>query len=152
MDEGDFAGVADVVEHAFTEEGGAEADAVESAGELAILPCFDAVGEAEFVEVGVGGDKLFADPSSLGTIAGAGAHDRGKIVVEADFKTALLGGFCDQRAERMGDVEGVERHDAARVGGVPPDSPIAAGHGKETLGVAGEKSLGIEGDRAGHGG
>ena len=50
VDERDFAGVALAVEHALAEERGAEADAVEAAGELAVAPGLDAVGVAEVVE------------------------------------------------------------------------------------------------------
>jgi hypothetical protein len=50
--ERDLRGVAAAREHAFAEEGAAERDAVEAAGELAVLPAFDRMGVAEPVKLG----------------------------------------------------------------------------------------------------
>src|SRR2546430_2453212 len=89
MDEGDFAGVAHAVEHAFAEERGAEAYAVESAGQLIVMPGFDTVGEAHVVKADVCAHQAIADPRPIRTGLGTGSHRRFKIIVEADFEFAL---------------------------------------------------------------
>src|SRR5205085_2571681 len=54
VDEGYFAGIALAMEHALAEERGAQADAVQPAGQLAVAPRLDAVGVAQVVETAVG--------------------------------------------------------------------------------------------------
>src|SRR5882724_8069711 len=48
-----FRGVADAMEHAFAEEGAAEADAVEPADQIVILPDLDAVGVSDPVQADI---------------------------------------------------------------------------------------------------
>ena len=51
VDQGDLAGIAPAREHALAEERRAERDAVETAGERAVAPDLDAVGEAALVQL-----------------------------------------------------------------------------------------------------
>src|SRR5438105_4013221 len=90
----------------------------------------------------VGGDERLADPGPFRAALHALTHGGLKIVIEADL-VATLG---DDPAERARDVKFFERKDAARVGGVPADGPVAVGHGKGALGVGAEKRFGIERD------
>lgn len=147
-DEGDFGGVGFAVEHGLAEEGGVEGDAVEAADEFAVAPGFDGVCEAELVEPGVGGDELGGDPGAIVAVFHAAAHGAGEVGVEADFESAL----ADALAEGAGDVEGVERQNAAGVGGVPADAAVPVGHGEDALGIGGEQGLGAEIGGGGHGG
>ncbi len=151
VDEGDFAGVAAVVEHAFTEEGPTEADAVEATGKVAAAPGFDAMGEAEFVEPDVGGDDLVVDPGAVFAQVLAGAHDSLEVVIDAKFESALGFGLADEGFEGAGDMEGIERDDAAGVGGVPLDGAVLIAHGEEALGICRQKRARIKRDGVRHG-
>ncbi len=129
--EGDFAGVALVVEHAFAEESCAETYAVETSGELFVLPCFDAVGVTQFMQADKSGDEFVVDPGVCDSVGHAGAHGGLEVVVDADFEFFLT----DELAEGVGNVELVERENAARIGGVPVHFAVVVGHGECALGV-----------------
>lgn len=66
-------------EHGFAEEGGAEIDAVEAAGQLLVLPAFDRMGVAVPVEEPIALLDLLIDPRLLAV--GAAAHDLGERLV-----------------------------------------------------------------------
>lgn len=133
MDEGDFGGAGDEVEHGFAEEGGAEADAVEASGELAVAPDFEGMGVAEVVEGEVAADDGFVDPGILPL--GAVAHDGFEGGIQPDLPGGVFEGFFGA----VGDVEGIQGDDAAGVGGEAADGAIFHGHGEPAGGVKAQK-------------
>lgn len=137
--ERDFAGVALVVEHAFAEECAAETYAIEAAGELVVLPGFDAVGMTQFMQADEGGDEFFVDPGVLDSVGHAGSHSGLEVVIDADFEFFL----ADELAKGLGDVELIEREDAARIGGVPVEFAVMVCHGECALGVGLEEGVGV---------
>ena len=127
------------MEHGFAEEGGAEGDAVESAGEFAVAPGFDAVGELAAVEIGVGFDDGGGDPGRLAV--GAALDDPVEAAVEGDLEFAL----SDDLAEGARHVEVVEVDDGPRVGTEPEDLVAAfIAHGKDAVPVSPQDGVGIE--------
>ncbi len=136
-----FAGVAAGVEHAFTEKCSTKTDTVQTADQFVFPPGFDAVSETNFMQPQIGGDQFFVDPRSICAGIAAGLHRRAEIVIESDLEFPWI---ADKLGEGMGDVEGVEGNDAARVSGVPADEAVAVGHGEDALGVGGEEGFGVE--------
>ena len=132
MHECHFAGVGFFVEHAFAEECAAEAHAIEAADQLAVLPGFDAVGESDFMQMGLGVDDFFADPR-IGADVSAIAHDRCKSSVVSHVKNGWI--FFEQLSKCARDMEGIQRQNAARIGGVPAGLAVGIGHGKCALSV-----------------
>ena len=73
-------------EHAFAEEGCAEADTVQPADQLALLPDFDRMGVAEAVELGEAPFNLKVDP---GLVAFRAAADYlAERAIQGDFERA----------------------------------------------------------------
>src|SRR5262245_25627709 len=60
-----FRGVAHAVKHALAEEGAAEADAIEAAGQIAVLPDLDAVAMAELMQAAIELADAPVDPGVL---------------------------------------------------------------------------------------
>ena len=133
VDQGDFAGVAGVVEHAFAEKCAADAHAIEAAGEFAVTPDFDAVGELQVVKTAIGRDHLVVDPGAAGAFFHAGAHDPLEVAVDAHFK--IVFGAAQELGQIFGDVELIERDNSARVSGVPADFAVGVGHGEDAVAI-----------------
>src|SRR5258708_13875171 len=122
MDERHIDGICNADEHAHAEEGGAELDAVEPAGEHAIRPAFNAMGRPALEERGVEGDDLVVDPGlrPVGRRLGAAAHDGLEGAVAAYGEAAA----ADRSAQAARNVESIEGQGA----GAHPIDP-------ETLGL-----------------
>src|SRR6185437_11761445 len=78
MHQRDLGGIADAVKHALAEKGATEIDAIEAAGEIAVLPDLDAVAMAELMQPGIELADALVDPGVLAARLrrGAAGHDR----------------------------------------------------------------------------
>jgi len=65
-DKRNFRGVGYVMKHRFAEERASDADAVKSASEFSLLPCFDRMRVTEFVKASVAFDDLRINPGEIG--------------------------------------------------------------------------------------
>ena len=137
-EEGDLRGVADVVKHRFAEEGAADRDAVETAGELALLPRLNRVSMAKLMEARVAFEDLFIDPG-LGAF-GALLHDFDEGSVDPDFENFS----SSDPLESLGHVEFFEREDRARIGREPADLAILHCHGKNAEAISLEQDFRID--------
>lgn len=142
--EGGFRCVGFSGEHAFAKKRPAEGDSVKSALEAIGVPAFNAVGDTEAVEGGIGLDDLFIDPRAIAF--GTAAHGGGEVVVDADLERALAQG----RAEAAVKVEAmIERDDASHFRREPMNAP-ALSHGEDAAAVCAYEDVGLE--IADHGG
>lgn len=119
VEEGDFGGVGNAVEHGFAGEEPADGDAVDAAGQLAALPAFEAVGVAGFVEASIGFDKFAGDPGFRAARSGGGTvfDDLREGAVNGDFEDV----FAKELFQAVGDVELAEFQNRARIGRPPGD-------------------------------
>ena len=103
MDQRDLRGVALPREHAFAEEGGAEADAVEAADQLSVAPGLDGVAGADVEQLAVEPADALVDPGLRPRRGGVGAavDDRLEIGVDADLELAR----GDRARQPAGQVE-----------------------------------------------
>jgi hypothetical protein len=135
--------VALVVEHRLAGEQAPQRDAVEAAGQAAVLarPRLEAVGDPEAVESDVRVADLVADPSA-GPI---GITARVDDVLEGAVDRDLVASA--RPPQRSRHAEAVERQHAARVGRPPRQDLLRAGahrHGEQALGVRGEDRVRLE--------
>jgi len=144
MHEGDFRCVALAAEHAFAEEGTTEGDAVEAADEVLIAPDFDAVGLAAGVQLDVEAADRGVDPAVFPARAGGGAGFEDGVEGGVDPDSDAVG--ADGAPEPGGDVEAVERDDAALFRLDEEDPWIVAGlaHGEDAGRVAIQQFVGTE--------
>ena len=149
-------GVARAVEHALAEERAAEADAVEPAGQLAVLVGLDAVAMADVVELLVERADARVDPGArpAGLRLGAAVEHAVEVAVDRDAEAVRADGAGEPRR----DVEGVQRNDAALLRLDPIKRRVlgAFRHREDAAGVGLEQHLGRDLDEggfaAGHGG
>jgi hypothetical protein len=109
VDERDFGGVAGAMEHAFAEEGPAQADAIKAADQLLTVVSLERMGMTGGEQFAIEPHDLVVDPGLLAL--GAGAHHR--------FKRPVGGDPVSIRPHRLGeaarDDKPVEREDSALV-------------------------------------
>ena len=149
--QGHLAGVAGPREHAFAAESAADGDAIETAGQFAVLPALDTVGDTQPVQFDEGLDDFIVDPGILAAFGGGGAlpHNIGKGAIGADFKNPAAHCFL----QALGDVEGFQRQDAADFGVDPEDIGIVAAfrHGENSRSIGPDqkfrRQLGFPSDR-----
>ena len=112
--ESDFGSVAGAVEHGFAREEAADSNAINAADELIILPAFEAVSVALFVQLNVGFEKLASDPGGAATRTGRSTafHDFAESTIDSDLEYAFANNF----GEAMGDVEVIEFKNGAGFG------------------------------------
>jgi hypothetical protein len=113
MREGDLRGVAHPGDHRFAEEGSAEREAVEPAGQPVAVPALDRMREAAAVELEEDALDRAVDPG-VGPVRRDSAQSRMMLF---EFR---IGGDAetigeDRLAERARKVEIVERQDAAQL-------------------------------------
>lgn len=154
FDEAGLGGVGLPAEHGLAEERAADADAVESADESAVLPGFDGVCVSASVELGVDADDGGGDPGVGGVRAGLGAVF--DDVAEGVIEGVGVAGVSDAFGQGASDFEAVvEGEDGAGVGAEPVDALAAspAGHGEQSDAVGVQEGVGGEGGlrRRGHG-
>ena len=142
-----LARVAFRAEHALAEEGGAQHDAVEAAGEPPVAPGLDAVGVPLPVQRAVGLEDRAVDPG-FGPAPGApraAPHDAGEFAVHGDLE--VPGTHRPRQPARH--VEAVQRNDAALLRVDPEDVGLrlALGHGEEPAAVGPEDQRRRELDR-----
>ena len=114
------------VHHRLAREEPADAQAVQPAGQLALLgPGLDAVRPAQLVQAGVGLDDGGRDPPVGAVGAGAGGDDAGKVAIDADGVPAAAA------SERPGRPERVERDDRR----APPVTTSRDGGGRRAWGT-----------------
>src|SRR6185437_2697629 len=128
-------GVADAVKHALAEKGAAEIDAVESTGEIAVLPDLDAMAMAEPMESLVEVADALVDPGVLaaGRRRSAAGHHRLEGLVDRDREGVGAHGAREPR----GDAKAVQRDNAAHFRLDPEQGRIvgAFGHWEYAAGV-----------------
>ena len=137
--EGDFGGIGAAVEHRFAGEEAFESDAVDAAGEFAILPAFDAVGEAALVEVGVGLDHVGSDPGTFFPV-GAALDDAGEIAVEGASESAGAKGA----GQAAGSVEAVQFEDGPGIGRPPQDRAFFIEPGEDAPAIRFDQGPGFQ--------
>jgi len=100
-----FGGVARAAEHAFAEEGAGQLDAVEPADQRIILPAFDRMGMAAFVERSIGPFNFGIDPGvrAIWRRLGAAAHDVAKRLISGDAEAS----GADRLRQRAREMEAV---------------------------------------------
>ena len=111
MGEAHFGGVALAGEHAFAEEGAANAHPVEPAHQLALAPGLHRVAVAKLEEFAVEAADFRVDPGVVPARCrlGAAVDDAFKITVHADLEMVRAHGA----GKAAGQVEAVEGQDAA---------------------------------------
>lgn len=148
MDQRHLRGVPLAREHAFSEKGAVQGDAVEAADEALALPAFEAVGEAKLVKLHVQPLDGAVDPGLGAARAcfGAGQDHLVEGAVGADLEE--IG--AHRAGQAAGHVERVQRNDAATLGIDQEDSGVLArvGHREDASGVAVQKVARVE---VGHG-
>ncbi len=152
MHERDLRRVGGAAEHALTEEGAAQSDAVETADQHLVLPTFDAVGMAAPVKLQVQPADRRVYPGVLASRRRgcAGVEHRRKGCVRTHDERLV----SDGPAKPGRYVEGVQRNDATLVGLDEEDAGVVAGlsHGKDALRVATQEGVGGERPRGRIGG
>jgi len=140
----DFRGVGAFGEHRFAIEHASERHAIKAADALAVVPRLDAVGETGVMQCAVSGNDGGRDPGTVLSAARrfcTGAHDGGKIGIEADFPGVFAQYAAQQLAEVMADDEllGAQHHAGV---GAPPQHWLALRVPREdALPVGGEQPL-----------
>jgi hypothetical protein len=139
MHQRDLRGIARGVEHALSEEGPTEADAVESADEIIALPGLDAVAMAELVKAAIEIADAFVDPGVLAPfLQRRAARDRRlERGVDGDAK-----GVRAHRARKpRGDAKSVERDDAAKLRLDPEQGRIVGAfrHREDAAGIGAQQ-------------
>ena len=124
--EGHLGRIAHAVEHRFAEECAAQSNAVQSAGQLPLVPAFDAMRESRTEEPCVRANDLSRDPG--GIAISAGLDDLFKTRIHRHVKHPLPNLLC----EIFWNVQRVQREDCARIRSEPVDtvSFIWIGHWK----------------------
>src|SRR5882757_1045779 len=111
MHQRDFRGVADVMKHALAEEGAAEADAVEPAGQIIAVPDLDTVAMPDLMQGGIEVADAAVDPGVVA--AGSGR----RAAVDHGLEGGVDGDAEDIRPHRAGqprtDAKAVERYKPA---------------------------------------
>ena len=111
--EGGFPGVGDVVEHGFTSEKAAGADAVDAASQFVIKPALDTVGMAGLMQSGIGANKLALNPGALIARAfSAGRNDFWKSFVYGEGEFAR----GNRLSQASRDMKFIKLTNRARVG------------------------------------
>lgn len=131
-----------MMKHRLAEKSAADRDAVKTARELIILPCFDGVRVAEPMQTRVTFNDLIIDPG-LGTPR-ALLHHFGKRNVYSNFKTLL----SKNPVESARDVKFIQRKNRARIGRKPFDLAVIHRHGKHAEPVPLEQDFGINHGRS----
>src|SRR5258708_21385457 len=138
--ERDLRGVGPAAEHAFTEEGPAELDAVHAANQLVLLPYLDRVGVARSVKREHRPFELGIDPGLLAL--GAGGDHRAKIAVAGEGAPTR----ADGASKRTRDMKPVERDDRA-IAWLDPEQFVrvaAVGHPEDARRIALEQKARVE--------
>jgi hypothetical protein len=135
-----FRGVARRREHRFSEEGGAEIDAVKAADQRLTLPALDGMGMAAQIEEAIALLDLGVDPGLFAI--GAAADDLGKGAVAGDGEAALAQGL----PQRAGKAEPVQRQDRPPLRLNPEHLLRIAriGHRKHPDGISAKQQIGID--------
>ena len=142
-------GVADAVKHALAEEGATQADAIEPAGEIVVLPDLDAVGVAEFVQALIEIPDALVDPGvvAAGLRRGAAGDHRLEGLVDGDGERIGAHGALEPR----GDAKTIERDHAAHLRLDPEQGRIvgALGHREDAAGIGAQQHFGRDLGRGG---
>jgi len=147
MHEGHFARVGHAAEHAFAEEGSADRDAVESADQHALSPCFDAMHCAAREESRIQPRDLVIDPGvgALFGRLGAAADHVLESAVAADLEILLP----HDTTQAPRHVERLERQDPAAARINPEQLWVVRrfGHWEDPGCICGEQDVGGEPQR-----
>ena len=137
------------MKHALAEEGAAQADAIEPADEVVILPDLDAVGVSEFVQPDIEIADALVDP---GVVAArlrrrAAGDDRLERAVDGDRE----GVGAHRARQARGDAKAVERNHAAHFRLDPEQRRIvgALGHREDAAGIGAQQHFGRDVGRGG---
>ena len=149
-------GVAGGVKHALAEEGAAEADAIQPANQLVIVPGLDAVGVANPVQPDIKIPDPLVDPGvvAAGLRCGATGYDRLEGGVDRDRESVGAHGAGQPRS----DAKTIERNDAPRLRLDPEQGGVvgALGHREDAAGVGAQQHFGRDVESGGvarrHGG
>lgn len=136
--------VARAADHALTEEGPAQREAVKSAGEPITVPYLDRMREAAAVQGDKGLFDLRIDPGVGAALDRLGAQRDDALERGVGGHAEAIGG--NRLAQRMRQMEAVERQDRARLGFDPIDAVGIApiGHREHPDGIGAEQELRIE--------
>jgi len=146
--EADLGGIAHPAEHALAEKGAAQRYAVEAAdqfpADLARAPHLDRVGMAVAVEDGVGLFDLPVDPrfGAVPRRLGARPHDTGEGAIGGHGEAVRAQGL----AQRVGEVEAVQRQDPALLGFHPEDvgGVPAVRHREDADRIGAQQEIGVD--------
>ena len=136
-----FRGVAHDMKHAFAEEGAAEADAVEAADQIVVLPDLDAVAMTELMQPAIEFADALVDPGvvAAGLRRGAACDHRLEGGVDGDGKRIGAHGARQPR----GDAKTLQRDHAAHFRFDPEQGGIvgAFGHREDAAGIGAQQHL-----------
>src|SRR5258708_521986 len=123
------------MKHAFAEEGAAEADAVEPADKVVILPDLDAVSMSEFVQPDIEIADALVDPRvvAAGLRCGTAGDDGFESGVDSDGE----GVGAHRARQARGDAKAIERYNPAHFRLDPEQGRIvgALGHREDAAGI-----------------
>ena len=137
-----FRGVAGAMEHALAEEGAAEADAIEAADEVAVLPDLDAVAVPELVQPDIEIADALVDPGVVAAwLRRRAAGDDG---LEGGIDGDAEGIRAHGAGQPRGDAEAVERNHAAHFRLDPEQGRVigALGHREDAAGIGPQQHFG----------
>jgi len=142
--ESDLRSVALAAEHALTEEGAAQPDAVEPAHQLSVVPAFDRMGVAAPVEIGIGGFDRRIDPGVGAALRALGAlrDHLPKSAIDGDGEAVRT----DRLGQRPRQAEAVDRQYAALLGFDPIDvvGRATVRHREDTDGIGAQQQVRID--------
>lgn len=137
--EGDLRCVGHAIKHRLSGEKTAELYAVQTAGELAVLPDLDAVCVTEAVQLAVGLHESVRDPDPVVPMGrGAPAHHRLEGGIEGHVQTPL----AQDPAEPSRQPDAVAQKNRPRVGRIPAHRVLRPG--KDASGVGIEQQVDVE--------
>ncbi len=137
------------MKHALAEEGAAEADAVEPADEVVIVPDLHAMGMSEFVQPDVEIADALVDPGVLAARlrCGAAGDDSFESGVDGDGE----GVGAHRARQARGDAKAIERYHAAHLRLDPEQGWVvgALGHREDAAGIGAQQHFGGDFGRGG---
>src|SRR6185295_19443661 len=137
-----FRRVAGTVKHAFAEEGASQADAIEAACEVAVLPDLDAVAVPELVEPDIEIPDALVDPGVVA--AGLRRRAAGDDRLEGGIDGHTEGIRAHGAGQPRGDAETIQRNHAAHFRLDPEQRRVtgALGHREDAAGIGPQQHFG----------
>ena len=128
--------ISHVMKHRFAKEGASYRDTIKATGEPALLPSFDRMCAAKFMQSCVALDNLGIDPGIFPFRARSDHF--GKRLVDCSFKNAS----AQETSQRVWDVKIFQWQDGARIGRKPFDRVVLHSHGEDTKPIALKQKIG----------